>query len=92
MEEELVCRQELFKLSLKFPGFRCGGRDPFVSAKGPKTMLALAWPFGFPVRFADPFGLAQDKSGGDANSLSLNSAPSSFRNRVHSLATPMAKF
>jgi len=27
-------------------------------------MLAVAWPFGFPARFADSFGLAQDRSGG----------------------------
>jgi len=27
-----------------YAGFRPGGRGPFVSAKGPKTMFALAWP------------------------------------------------
>ena len=27
-------------------------------------MLAVAWPFGYPARFADSFGLAQDRSGG----------------------------
>jgi len=37
-------------------GFRPGSRGPFVSAKGPKTMLAVAWPFGCPARFADPGG------------------------------------
>ena len=37
-------------------GFRPGGRGPFVSAKGPKTMLAVAWPFGFPARFANTGG------------------------------------
>jgi len=58
----------------------------------PQTMLVLSWLFGFPVRFADPFGLAQDKSGGGANSLSSNSAPSSFRNWLLGLATPKAKF
>ncbi|MDH5296373.1 MAG: hypothetical protein OEW26_04520 [Nitrospirota bacterium] len=52
---------------------------------------ALSWPFGCPVRFADPFGLAQDKSGGGANSLSSNSAPSSFRTRLLGSATPKAE-
>jgi hypothetical protein len=37
-------------------GFRPGGRGPFVSAKGPKTMLTVAWPFGSPARFADAGG------------------------------------
>ncbi len=32
----------------------------FVSAKGPKTMLAVLWPFGFPARFADS-GVAQTR-------------------------------
>ncbi len=45
-------------------GVRPGSRATFVSAKVAKTMLAVAWPFGFPVRFADSFGLAQDRSGG----------------------------
>ncbi|MBA3613673.1 MAG: hypothetical protein H0W49_12325 [Nitrospirales bacterium] len=37
-------------------GFRPGSRATFVSAKGPKTMLAVAWPFGFPARFANTGG------------------------------------
>jgi len=37
-------------------GFRPGGRGPFVSAKGPKTMLAVVWLFGSPARFADSGG------------------------------------
>jgi hypothetical protein len=68
---------------LKLSGFRPGARVPFVTAKGPKTMLALSWPFGFPARFAD--------SGGGANSLRSNSAPPYFRNRLHGSATPKAK-
>ena len=41
-------------------GFRPGWRGPFVSAKGPKTRLAVVWPFGFPARFADS-GVAQTR-------------------------------
>ncbi|HBP90870.1 MAG TPA: hypothetical protein DD706_24655 [Nitrospiraceae bacterium] len=41
-------------------GFRSGSRGPFVSAKGPKTMLAIMCPFGFPARFADT-GVAQTR-------------------------------
>ena len=41
-------------------GFRPGSRGPFVSAKGPKTRLAVVWPFGFPARFADS-GVAQTR-------------------------------
>jgi hypothetical protein len=37
-------------------GFRPGRRGPFVAAKGPKTIAALSWPFGFPARFADSGG------------------------------------
>ncbi|HBP86966.1 MAG TPA: hypothetical protein DD706_04635 [Nitrospiraceae bacterium] len=37
-------------------GFRPGRRGPFVSAKGPKTMLAVAWPFGSLTRFANTSG------------------------------------
>jgi len=29
---------------------------PYISAKGPKTILAVAWPFGCPARFTDPGG------------------------------------
>jgi hypothetical protein len=47
-------------------------------------MLALSWPFGFPVRLAD--------SGGDANSLRSNSAPPSFRSQLHGSATPKVKY
>ena len=46
-------------------------------------MLAVAWPFGAPVRFAD--------SGGDANLLRSDNAPPSFRTRLHCSATPKAK-
>ena len=42
-------------------GFRPGGRGPFVSAKGPKTMLAVAQPFGCPRPFAYTGG-AQTRS------------------------------
>ena len=41
-------------------GFRRGRRGPFVSAKGPKTRLPVAWPFGCPTRFAN-FGGAQTR-------------------------------
>ena len=34
-------------------GSRPGSRATFVSAKVAKTMLAVAWPFGFPARFTD---------------------------------------
>jgi len=37
-------------------GFRPGHRATFVSAKVAKTMLAVAWPFGSPVRLADSGG------------------------------------
>ena len=37
-------------------GFRPGRRATFVSAKVAKTMLAVAWPFGSPARFANPGG------------------------------------
>jgi len=45
-------------------GVHPGTRSTFLSGKVAKTMLAEAWPFGFPARFADSFGLAQDRSGG----------------------------
>ncbi len=38
-------------------GFRPGERGPFVSAKGPKTMLTVVWPFGSTTRFADSGGV-----------------------------------
>ena len=41
-----------------------GNRPTLVLAKVGKAMLAVAWPFGSPARFADSFGLAQDRSGG----------------------------
>ncbi len=47
---------------LKYPiffgeaGSRPGSRDPFLSGKGPKTILAVAWSFGYPPRFADTGG------------------------------------
>ncbi|HBP88390.1 MAG TPA: hypothetical protein DD706_11915, partial [Nitrospiraceae bacterium] len=34
-------------------GFAPVRRGPFVSAKGPKTILAVAWPSGCPPRFTD---------------------------------------
>jgi len=37
-------------------GSRPGGRSTFLSGKVDKTMLAVAWPFGCPARFADPGG------------------------------------
>ena len=37
-------------------GSRPGSRGPFLSAKGPKTMLAVAWSFGCLARFADTGG------------------------------------
>jgi len=37
-------------------GFRPGSRSTFLSGKVDKTMLAEAWPFGFPARFADSGG------------------------------------
>ena len=39
-------------------GFRPGSRATFVPAKVAKTMVAVAWPFGYPASFAD-FGGAQ---------------------------------
>ena len=41
-------------------GFQPGGRTTFDSAKVVKAMLAVLWPFGFPVRFADS-GVAQTR-------------------------------
>ena len=38
-------RRSVFEFGLNFSVFRPGARGPFVSAKGPKTMLVLAWPF-----------------------------------------------
>jgi len=37
-------------------GFGPARRPTFVSAKVGKTMLAVLWPFGFPVRFANTGG------------------------------------
>ncbi|MBA3614323.1 MAG: hypothetical protein H0W49_15725 [Nitrospirales bacterium] len=54
-------------------GFRHGERGPFVPAKGPKTMLAVAWPFGFPARFADSGG-AQTRYAQTVRALSPESA------------------
>jgi hypothetical protein len=41
-------------------GFRPGSRATLVSVKVAKPMLAILWPFGFPVRFADT-GVAQTR-------------------------------
>jgi hypothetical protein len=41
-------------------GLRPGRRFTFVSAKVKKTVLAVAWPFGFPAQFAD-YGGAQTR-------------------------------
>ena len=51
-----------FRVNVMFcvAGFRPGRRGPFVAAKGPKTMLAVVWPFGSPARFANP-GSAQTR-------------------------------
>ena len=40
-----------------FRGFAPVRRGPFVSAKGPKTILTVAWPFGCPARFTDTGGV-----------------------------------
>ncbi|MDR4485322.1 MAG: hypothetical protein R3B95_19325 [Nitrospirales bacterium] len=37
-------------------GLRPGRRATLVSVKVAKPMLAVLWPFGFPVRFADSGG------------------------------------
>jgi len=37
-------------------GVRPGSRATLVSVKVAKPMLALVWPFGFPVRFGDSGG------------------------------------
>ena len=42
------------------PEFRPGDRATLVSVKVAKTMLAVLWPFGFPVRFAAS-GVAQTR-------------------------------
>ncbi len=47
----------LIRKFLEGAGVRPGSRGSFVSAKGPKTILALSWPFGFPVRFAELGGV-----------------------------------
>jgi len=52
--------------------------------------MAQDGPFGFPARFADSFGLAQDRSGGGANSLRSDNALPCCRSRLHSSATPKA--
>ena len=54
--------QTIFRVQGVFcdAGGRPGGRLTFVSAKVSKTMLAMLWPFGFPVRFADT-GVAQTR-------------------------------
>jgi hypothetical protein len=49
-------RQPWFLSAIIIAGFRPGSRGPFVSAKGPKTMLAVAYPFGCPARFTDTGG------------------------------------
>jgi hypothetical protein len=58
-EEEIGSRQDIFKFVLDFSGFRPRTRAHFVSAKGPKTLLALSWPFGFSARIAYPFGMVR---------------------------------
>jgi len=44
------------QMKLDVAGFRPGSRPTFVSAKVGKTMLAVAWSFGCPPRFADSGG------------------------------------
>jgi hypothetical protein len=36
-----------------YAGVRPGSPGPFLSGKGPKTMVAVAWSFGCPASFAD---------------------------------------
>ncbi|HSF08120.1 MAG TPA: hypothetical protein VLA60_01835 [Nitrospirales bacterium] len=60
-------------------GVRPGSRGPFVSAKGPKTIVAVAWPFGCPTSFAD-FGGAQTRY-----AQTMRAFP---RIRLHDLASP----
>ena len=38
------------------PGFGPAAESLYVAAKVAKTMLAVAWPFGSPARFADSGG------------------------------------
>jgi hypothetical protein len=49
--------EEITKLRRIYAGFRPGSRGPFVSAKGPKAMLAVPWPFGCSARFTDTGGV-----------------------------------
>ncbi len=63
-------------------GSRPGSRATFVSAKVAKTMLAVAWPFGSPARFAD-FGGAQTRC--------AQTMPAFFRSRLHGSASPQGQ-
>ena len=49
-----------FQVVIGIAGFRPGERATFVSAKGPKTIVAVARPFGCPSSFAD-FGGPQTR-------------------------------
>jgi len=60
-------------------GFRPGERATFVSAKGPKTIVAVARPFGCPSSFAD-FGGPQTRYAQTMRAF--------LRNRLHDLALP----
>ena len=60
-------------------GFVPGRRGPFVSAKGPKTILAVACPFGFPVQFAVT---------GGAQTRCAQTLPDFLRYRLHGSVMP----
>jgi len=59
--------------SYRIAGVRSGGRVPFVSAKGAKTISAVAWPCGCPARFAASRG-AQTRYAQTVRALSPESA------------------
>ena len=61
-----------------------------VEAKVAKTMLAEAWPVGFPARFADSGGV-QTRGACPETSEGLKHCPPFLRSRLHCSATPQGQ-
>jgi len=78
-EQAVLLNPILSKGLFVVAGFRHGRRGPFVLAKGPKTMLAVAWSFECPARFAD-YGGAQTRSAQTVRAF--------LRSRLHGSAMP----
>jgi len=78
-------------LVLERAGVRPGSRDPFVSAKGPKTMVAVAWP---PVSAgaSSSAALLGSPTPAARKLATLKQCPPFPRRRLHCSASPQASY